>query len=121
MRIKIATFILLITILSCQENNDFKKTETDNLEKVRLTTLTNESHLIPILSQAGFFKRDSKLYSSARSSSSNYQIVTDSILKVLQSDSTNYTYTFKVDEESPVNAFENLILKKVSGAILGSF
>lgn len=119
MRIKIATFILLITILSCQENNDFKKTETDNLEKVRLTTLTNESHLIPILSQAGFFKRDSKLYSSARSSSSNYQIVTDSILKVLQSDSTNYTYTFKVDEESPVNAFENLILKKVSGGYLG--
>jgi len=119
MRIKFFTFILLLTIFSCQDIFYTEKPKPDRFQKVTITTLDKERELISLLGQIGFSQSNKKSYVNARSSSDGYQIRTDSILKVLQSDSIRYTYTFKIEKETPVSVFENLVLKKVNGGYLG--
>ena len=116
MKKRILSFVLLLTVLSCQENFKYEKQKKDDLKKVSMTSLDRESQLTQVLDQIGAVQIGGS--HQARTQSTAYEIVTDSILKVLQPDSIHYSYTFKVSGEDDGGAFENLVLKKIESGYL---
>ncbi|MCE2733764.1 MAG: hypothetical protein O9302_04030 [Cyclobacteriaceae bacterium] len=100
------SIILLFT--ACQEQDFLIRKE--KLNKIEYTSLDKEQDLSRAIEQIGLNKKNS---SSGRLMSGLAELKTDSILKVLQGDSVNYSYTISIDEPVAKKSFRNLIFKRV--------
>ncbi len=87
-------FILLLA--SCQEP-EILQIRNEKLPKISYTTLDREPKLKQAIEQVGI---SNKQMSFGRLMSGISKIKTDSILRVLQTDSLNYTYTIAIDEDT---------------------
>lgn len=113
---------LLLFLTSCNEEYVIKPKDTIELNNNRIlwTSIEKENQLVPVLNNIGFFQSTKTQFSNARSSSSGFQIDVNQFLKVLQSDSLNHAYTFKLlDSDSSSNSFSNLIIEELNEGYLG--
>lgn len=102
-------FIIFIFsyLISCNEQDaEIKKIK---LPKIAFTSLSKETILNEAIGKIGLSEKNS---STGRLMSGISTFKPDSILKVLQDDSSNYTYTL-VLEESKNGSFKNIIFKRV--------
>jgi hypothetical protein len=103
------SLLFALLLVSCEQQDiEIKK---ENLPKIAFTSLDKETKLNQAINQIGLFK---KTNSSGRLMSGLAEYKPDSILKVLQSDSTNYSYTISIDEISKSGSFKNLVFRRVS-------
>lgn len=111
---KLFSFALIaVFVISClPEQVEVKK---ERLPKIAYTSLAQEPKLAEAIGLLGLSSKPGKF---GRLMSELSQLRTDSILKVLQGDSLNYTYTFSLagDREG---SFKNLVLSKINGGYLG--
>ncbi|HRJ30972.1 MAG TPA: hypothetical protein PLV21_16310 [Cyclobacteriaceae bacterium] len=107
-------FLFLSLTISCDDHEMiFKKAK---LSKIEFTSLDNELKLKQALEQVGFFNHTN---SSGRLMSGISVIKTDSILKVIQADSINYSYTISLYNETKSGVFKNLVFSRLSNGFLG--
>jgi len=114
-KIIINLITLLLLIVSCDEQ-EITPLKKEKLSKIEFTSLDKEANLKRAMEQIGFFKTSS---SSGRLMSGVHAVKTDSILKVIQADSINYTYTISLNNETKSGTFRNLIFSRVSKGFLG--
>ena len=111
---KLFSFALIaVFVISClPEQVEVKK---ERLPKIAYTSLAQKPKLAEAIGLLGLSSKPGKF---GRLMSELSQLRTDSILKVLQGDSLNYTYTFSLagDREG---SFKNLVLSKINGGYLG--
>jgi hypothetical protein len=109
-------FVLLI-VTSCQEQNIVLK--KDKLSKIAYTSLDKEPMLNQAIQKIGLSAKGKGIISGRiMDDISNYKA--DSILKVLQADSSNYTYTIPLDKNPDPKSFKNLVFKRVSNGFLAT-
>jgi hypothetical protein len=87
----------------------------ERLPKIAYTSLAQEPKLAEAIGLLGLSSKPGKF---GRLMSELSQLRTDSILKVLQGDSLNYTYTFSLPGDRE-GSFKNLVLSKINGGYLG--
>jgi hypothetical protein len=110
--------LLLMTTLSCEETKIEPK-QSASEEKIVRTSLKQEKHLESILDASGFTTQVSNGTSSGRTNQNGEEIDTENIIKVLQGDNLNYTYTFSVLDDHNANSFSNLILEETNDGFIG--
>jgi hypothetical protein len=103
------SLLFALLLVSCEQQDIEVKKE--NLPKIAFTSLGKEIKLNQAINQIGLSK---KTNSSGRLMSGLAEYKPDSILKVLQSDSTNYSYTIAIDKTSKSGSFKNLVFSRVS-------
>ncbi|HRJ30109.1 MAG TPA: hypothetical protein PLG85_10100 [Cyclobacteriaceae bacterium] len=115
MRNKITNLFLFLSLtISCDDHEITLKKE--KLSKIEFTSLDNELKLRQALEKVGFFTHSSN---SGRLMSGISAIKTDSILKVIQADSINYSYTISLYNETKSGVFKNLVFSRLSNGFLG--
>lgn len=108
MKTKILLALLFIVFVSsCNETTEQIAIRTRR-STVIATSLAEEPFLNELLSSAGFESNARDKY--ARTNSEGVSVQVDEILKVLQDDSSHYTYTFALQNHSI--GFSNLILEE---------
>lgn len=100
-------------MVSCEEQVVILQKE--KLKKVEFTSLDKELKLKRAMEEIGFFTNSS---SSGRLMSGISAVVTDSILKVIQADSINFSYTVSLSNETKSDSFRNLIFSRVSNGFI---
>jgi hypothetical protein len=109
-------FILLI-VTSCQEQDIGLKKE--KLSKIAYTSLDKEPMLNQAIQKIGLSAKGKGIISGRiMDDISNYKA--DSILKVLQADNSNYTYTIPLDKNPDPKSFKNLVFKRISNGFLAT-
>ncbi|MBN8652260.1 MAG: AHH domain-containing protein [Cytophagales bacterium] len=114
MKFIVKFFVLILLISSCEDNFEAQK-KREKLPSAFFTTLDNEPSLYTALDQAGFFQNKNK---SSKLMSGITDFKADSILKVIQADSVNYTYSLFLDKESTLYSFKNLVFSSYSDGFL---
>ncbi len=110
-RLSIKLLSLLLLLASCQQQDIHIKKE--KLAKVVYTSLDKEPMLNQAMQKIGLAAKGKGIISGRiMDGISNYKA--DSILKVLQADSSNYTYTIPLDKNPDPKSFKNLVFKRVS-------
>jgi hypothetical protein len=112
-RLLTKSLLLGLFLISC--NDQTVEIKKQKLPKIAFTNLVNETLLTGAISQIGLSKTGSK---SGRLMAGLTEFKPDSILKVLQSDSTHYTYTLYLQGEDKANSFKNLVFKRVAGGFV---
>lgn len=112
-RLLTKSLLLGLFLISC--NDQTVEIKKQKLPKIAFTNLVNETLLTGAISQIGLSKTGSK---SGRIMAGLTEFKPDSILKVLQSDSTHYTYTLYLQGEDKPNSFKNLVFKRVAGGFV---
>ncbi|TRV69854.1 MAG: hypothetical protein EWV86_00415 [Microcystis panniformis Mp_MB_F_20051200_S9D] len=108
-RLSAKSLILVVLFLAaCEEQ--YVSIKKEKLNKIEYTSLDRELKLSRAIEQIGLNKNGS---SSGRLMSGLTEFKTDSILKVLQLDSSNYSYTIPIVEDASKKSFRNLIFKRV--------
>jgi|GEM_PF-2819551 len=108
MKTKILLGLLFIaSVSSCDESTE-QITVKSKQSTVIATSLAEEPFLNEVLSSAGFESNSRDQHS--RINSEGVSVRVDEILKVLQGDSSHYTYTFGLQNHSA--GFSNLILEE---------
>lgn len=107
------TILLIILIVSfavsCNEQNDVRPIAKSS-SAIQVTSLKDEKQLERVLNFAGF---NTLPGSSSRLNSNGNEIDINKIVKIVQEDSVNHTYTFKIQDNEP-NTFSNLIVEEIS-------
>lgn len=106
--------IIGLLMISCNEQNIQVKKE--RLPRITFTTLDKENLLNTALDNFGLTKSGN---SSGRMMSGLSEFKSDSILKVLQADSTNYTYTLYLKGDKKDVAFRNLVFQRAKNGFYG--
>lgn len=108
MKTKILLALLFIaSVSSCDESTE-QITVKSKRSTVIATSLAEEPFLNEVLSSAGFESNSRDKHSRINSEGVSVQV--DEILKVIQGDSSHYTYTFGLQNHSA--GFSNLILEE---------
>lgn len=110
--------ILVVITLSCEETN-VKPNQSESEKKIVKTSLTQEKHLESALDATGFIRQTSNGISNGRANEDGVEIDTENIIKVLQDNNSNYTYTFNIQDDHHDNAFSNLILEENGDGYIG--
>lgn len=100
--------IIIFCLISCNEHNG--ELSKKNKTRVTFTSLENEPKLTAAIQQIGFQKSSNKF---GRIVEQFGGIKKDSVLKVIQADSTNYTYTISSDDPKRGASFRNLVFQRV--------
>lgn len=114
MRIISKLLVLLLLTTSCQENLPSLE-KKEKLPVAGFTSLHKESDLFQALNHAGLFEKNNQ---SGRLMSGITEFKADSIFKVIQADSINYTYTLFLHESVSRYTFKNLVLSSYSNGFL---
>lgn len=108
MKTKILLALLfIVSVSSCDESTE-QITVKSKRSTVIATSLAEEPFLNEVLSSAGFESNSRDQHSRINSEGVSVQV--DEILKVIQDDSSHYTYTFGLQNYSA--GFSNLILEE---------
>jgi hypothetical protein len=103
---------ILVLLVSCHEQD--LTPEKVRLPKIAFTTLDDEPSL------ANAIKTISTVGNKAgRITSSLGNLKADSILKVLQSDSSSYTFTIRLKNEHQQRSFKNLVFRRTLTGFIG--
>jgi hypothetical protein len=102
--------LFVLISVSCEEEIISSETSLAQPEKSKFISTAAEPFLTEILDLAGFAKSR-----NGRTNGSGLEINADSAFKVLQLDSSSYSYTFRVDNKTTATSFTNLVFKKVNG------
>lgn len=102
---------------SCQQQDIGLKRE--KMSKIAYTSLDKEPMLNQAIQKIGLSAKGKGIISGRiMDGISNYKA--DSILKVLQADSSNYTYTIPLDKNLDPKSFKNLVFKRISNGFLAT-
>lgn len=104
----------MLLVISCQDNYETKPI-VEKLPTAIFTTLDKEPDLSNALDQVGLFLDSRK---SGRLMSGITLFESDSILKVVQADSLEYSYTIALQGSSNSRSFKNLVFSRYSDGFL---
>jgi len=110
----------VLLFISCEHQyQEIKPGGKKSLPRFAYTSLDKEEKLANALE--GHKKNSGNGPVGARLRNSLEDINTDSIAKVLQSDSTSYTYTLRLDNGNNLSSFENLVFRRTVHGFQGFF
>jgi hypothetical protein len=113
---RLLTISLLLGILLVSCNDQTTEFSKKKLPKIAYTSLDKEKLLSDAIGQIGLLETAS---TSGRIMSGLAEFKSDSIMKVLQADSSNYTYTLSLKSDKNETAFRNLVFQRVKNGYYG--
>jgi hypothetical protein len=114
MRVIPKLLVLLALTFSCRDDFD-SKPKTEVLPKAVFTTLAKEPSLQKALDKVGLLRTEN---SKGRLMSGIAEFESDSILKVIQADSLEYSYTLSISNTTNSNSFKNIVFSRYSNGFL---